>query len=500
MRAVVYGAWVLLTLLAMSGSGLAQTCTLNGTLKISPLDAYYCDTNPNGFSYNCSGWHETNLDSTDRPLQHLRLEVRSTANALLGSGFTNTSGAYSITFPRDGALCGDDFVNLVLVFARVHESDSTKYRFRLAHPDTNATLSATVLVDLGGASTTQDLTYGRYTTHNNRVANVYFTANSAITEMVTWSSNLSAELASNSFSAGGILRIRYGDGFEPEDGTATSGLALRTDWRIDLGYETYNLGNLIRHELGHMVHYAVHDREQTGACESTAYRNSPGRSALSCEWGFNAMREGLATFFGTRSIVSHNTHVWGCTVANNSDQDLCSACARQTPVEDVLETCGTSGTGFRGYGDDYVNTTSHCARLSTAGCGCPDTDSDGVCDGGWYFSNGWRNTQQVARFFWDMIDDNNEFSQDDTNLTMGEMIEVFEDMTCAANSGFGDDGDCNEPNRADDGDCVPDAGTGTGTIPMEGTRDSYNPYDLASLIPGDQATERTLNCVQNADD
>lgn len=53
--------------------------------------------------------------------------------------------------------------------------------------------------------------------------------------------------------------------------------------------------------------------------------------------------------------------------------------------------------------------------------------------------------------------------------------------------------------RASASSCVP----GNGQLPPTpafGTRDAYNIWDISELVPGDQNSERLINCVQNASD
>jgi hypothetical protein len=105
----------------------------------------------------------------------------------------------------------------------------------------------------------------------------------------------------------------------------------------------------------------------------------------------------------------------------------------------------------------------------------------------------------VARFLWDLIDAHNEVGQDDTNESMSSLALIFQNRTCAASSGYGVDGTCNEPNRSSSSNCVPS----NGDIPLSpafGNRDSYNAWDIGDSMPGNQTSERTINCVQGATD
>ena len=76
---------------------------------------------------------------------------------------------------------------------------------------------------------------------------------------------------------------------------------------------------------------------------------------------------------------------------------------------------------------------------------------------------------------------------------------LLESMPCTGTD-WDVDGSCNEPNRQFALWCQPLTGDGIPVTPMEGTRDSYNAWDMAEMIAGDQADERSLNCVDDAGD
>ena len=49
-----------LLVLLFARDAFATTCTINGTVKIEPIDQYYCDPDVSGM--DCSGWREVDLD------------------------------------------------------------------------------------------------------------------------------------------------------------------------------------------------------------------------------------------------------------------------------------------------------------------------------------------------------------------------------------------------------------------------------------------------------
>lgn len=79
-------------------------------------------------------------------------------------------------------------------------------------------------------------------------------------------------------------------------------------------------------------------------------------------------------------------------------------------------------------------------------------------------------------------------------------------VACTGSAGeYGDDGTCNEPTRPVGGSRTPsgDEWNVDPVTPMTSTKDSYNIYDIAEMIPDSptsQKDERWLNCVQEAAD
>jgi hypothetical protein len=502
MNAILRIAVALVGIIVPHVSG-AATCTLTGGANIEPLDSYYCDTAPTGGSQSCTYWNEVNLDSSTKPMQYMRVYVRRTSdNSSLGSTFTNSAGQYALSFTLPA--CNEN-VNVTFAYKRVHESDTgaatPRWRFRIVPSgDGQPAWGTTWTVPLTGSTTTYNRTWQRTTGIpgiSTRLANFYFTANSAISEMVTWTANLSAQFANTSEADGEALRIIVHEGYDPDVEYASQG-----GWYIWQRYDNYNRGFTTRHELGHIAHYGLHARNRTGSCSSYRYYNDtiqPGHTWLSCEWGQASTSEAIANFLAVRSITAHDTNSWFCNCRNNANQDTCSEAAIAPDGDDRVYGC--QGGSFAGIGDAFATTTNHCTRvLFSQDCNCVDANGDGNCDS--YGEFGWRNEIQVSRFLWDIIDANNENGNDDTDESMVSLADLFEAVTCEKSSpaDFGLDGTCNEPNRWNSADCDPLDDTGFGVTPMQGTRDSYNAYDIGDLVPGNQTTERQVNCVDDAGD
>jgi len=321
----------------------------------------------------------------------------------------------------------------------------------------------------------------------------------------------------------------------------------------------------MRHELGHLVHHATHDRKMWRSCSAYNLNGGEGHTVRSCEHGYSAMIEGMATFFAVRSMVFHTNHTksafyCSCPIrnsANVADQDQCSSLALNMlpnvdPDRQVECTTAITGAGVVGIGDNFATTKDHCIQLNSlsapngSGCACPDTNGDGFCDNTPFpqlcfdkdidgrcdqkptaltpcvdadsngFCDGWeqlgfRNEINFSRFMWDVIDDDNENGQDNTNESASSIVGILEDMPCYLPGGFDVNGDCNEPNRADPDDVDPDLQCNASLdfnypapkpppATMKGSRDSYNAYDIGLIVPGSQSTERAINCVEWARD
>ena len=131
---------------------------------------------------------------------------------------------------------------------------------------------------------------------------------------------------------------------------------------------------------------------------------------------------------------------------------------------------------------------------------CVDGNNDNKCDN--FKDLGWRNEVQVGRYLWDVIDSANESSQDDTDMSMASFAGLFEAMSCLETQ-LGVEHTCNEAND-DDPSCDPvDDSDLVAPYDFEPTRDSYNVGDIGWHVTqseGSQATEKTINCVDDAFD
>lgn len=493
--------------LCVSQSASAATCTVTGKLDIESVDNYYCDNN----TADCTGWLAVDYDSTKKPLRYIRVRVVNPVYGnTIATGFTDGSGYYTVSWSASTA-CTSQYVRLEMDFIRVHESDRTvplpRYRFRVVEYNSQATWYVVLsYITPSGATTTFNFTFLRASVPNSpghKIANVYYTADAAVTEMSSWSSNLSSQLASTDSGVGGILRIAY----DPIVGLAAPNADL-AGWRVNLDGAQYRGGATTRHEIGHIAHYGMHHRSLASTCHSYRFNQdtSDTHNLRSCEYGASGMREALADFFALRSATATNQTAWLCLCENSTNQDLCSETTGATLPADAIAVCsGTTEVGWVGIGDPYTSGRTSCTRLmkdtagsSGAGCTCPDTEPNRWCDGTSYQTHGWRNQVQVTRFLYDMIDSGNDGGDDDTDLSMSGFVAVLEGMGCTGTD-YGVDGACNEPNRSSAGACNPANGAVPG-LPMTGTRDAYNVWDFAAAIAGDQGSERTVNCVEGASD
>lgn len=531
MRRLTVGLMFVTAYLTSLPVARAVSCTVQGTIRIESMDTYYCD--PDIAGINCTGWKETDLDDKHEanapPMRYAYILVTDTSNNTLAQTYTNGSGFYSTPSFSLPACSGNIRLHAFLV--RVDPANFPLYGyFRISANSAQELTQGRYWTEaLTGSTTTIDKTVqsGSNPTEFQRAATVYHTAESAISEIRTWSTNLANRFyGSFAIDGTGMPRICYDD--SPDCLPAGGGLAQQANWRILLAYSAYNFGSITRHEIGHLVHFAVHNRNMTLSCDSTGMLSSPPVPEVGCEYGYNAVVEGLPSYFAVMSIVTSVTSNTGngaflckCAGATNSDQDRCSdaAAAVGSDSDAITQCAGGTDSSFQGYGDDFV-TTGRCARLrpgrTAYGCECLDGSDPGTncddypavpemcpddlspfneCDD--YAALGWRNTIQVGRYLWDVMDTKNESSQDDVDLTREEIIAAFESMPCTA----GQEHSCNEPNTSP---CVPNPAGAPLPPPSDQTRDSYNVADIAWRLwtswGGNHDSEKALNCVDGADD
>ena len=234
----------------------------------------------------------------------------------------------------------------------------------------------------------------------------------------------------------------------------------------------------------------------------TAFRYPARRSQGCCLLSRELSRHGLP-----RTPWFCSTNAEAANLGGGTGQNSCSECRTNAQADaDRMIDCGGTSNAFRGIGDDFATSASHCIRLKQGeGCdwtssGCDDfSPADGWCDGNFYQTHGWRNHIQILRFYWDILDTSTDGGLDDTNLQMfgvNGFATAIEAMPCSA-AGAGTDGNCNEFSSSP---CNPLDANGLPVSPMTGSRDAYNPFDFAQFIPLNQDQERALNCVAGAGD
>lgn len=487
-----------LALAISAPAAAAVSCTVTGTLKLEPLDAYYCDTN---HSQDCSAWKEVDLDvargSSAKPLRYMQVEI-SQNQVFLARTFTSSTGWYSKAVTLPGSTCAGQNLEITYKPRRVHESDinasTPRFRFQIvAYDPTKSEDQMTSIwyhqqaVTATGSTTTVNVTWGTNSNdHFVRVVNLYYQANSALTEMVSWHSRLSSHFASTNLGAGGVARILFGPGASGRGGQV--GLP---GWLVKMGYDVYNNGIFVRHELGHLARHAIHDKacDWTG-CMTTNYRYVSGYHADSCEYGSNATDEALAAFFAVRSIVGNTTNAWECNLGDATNQDLCNE--RTTWTLDADKTLGRDA--FVAIGDRWVTSSAHCKRVRRdQGCDNCAIDAQGFCTNSGLY--GWRNRVQVTRFLWDLVDSSNDGGHDGIYYSMNGLLAKLAGMPTS----FGTDGSCRESERASVSDCHPAIDGEVPTI-STGSRDAYNARDIRDLFTEDTAWVASINCASFASD
>jgi hypothetical protein len=511
----------------------AVNCIVQGTIRIESMDTYYCDPDVGA---DCSGWKEDDLDNRLNFAQRMRYShtlITDTNDAVLAQTYTNNVGFYSATISLPACT------GLVRVHSFLVRVDPVNFPlagyFRISENSAQElTLGSYKEAALTGSTTTIDrrINASSDPTPVQRAATVYHTANSAIEVIRGWSTNLANRLwGTFAIDGSGMPRICYDDSPVCVSSGAVADAGL---WKIKLSYGSYSYGSIVRHEIGHLAHAALHHRNGTSACYSTDMLLSPNHPVLGCEYGMTAFNEAFADFVAVSSIVTtvdstngNGAFLCKCASADNSNQDRCSdtAVAATTTADPdrIVPATGCGEGTFIGFGDAFA-TTNHCARVrpgrTAYGCECLDSIApfDGKCDDyptvpemcrntspvdlvcdDWV-DLGWRNTAQIGRFLWDELDANNESSWDDDDLSMGDIAAALEAMDCTV----GIDHSCNEPNTSP---CNP-ATAGPlvqPPTPNDATRDSRNVADIAWHLEnpngsGTTILERVLNCVDEVVD
>lgn len=460
------GLWVVGVQMLLSTGASAATCTVKATYTVEPQDHYFCDTD----IATCTNWKEVDLDRRRpgdlgaEPIRYLKVRLYLTASSAdpLVTGVTDSNGKVTLSWSQ--STCPASVVARH-TWQRANGASTTSQRFRITDlSGTPLRQDNTVNLTAGSADWTKTwpASGGTAKSLNTRLANIYRTLDHAMDEVTSWTTNLN-----NQFKAtdGTEIKVMY-----EEANTSSVGLP---DWTLKIGYAQYNSGGTLRHELGHMISYALHNRQKNLNCWDYTYdgQTVDNHFTRSCEYGFPANFEGIASFWATRSITSHDTNAWMCFCGSDAttfSQNVCSTLiSTMSSDTDRVVDCdgGDDGEGyFFGVGDTWVTGTSQCVNPT------PNTGSDcGV-------SGGWRNEINVTRLLWDLIDTNDE-GADDTDLTATTLANAFEGMA----SGTGD----HQFNENDQSGCTT-------------SRDQYNILDITGVVAGSQTDEAATNCVGNA--
>lgn len=487
--AISFAAALVLGVLTMpSVSHAAVNCTLNGNMTIEPQDRYYCDNN----HQTCSGWLQQDLDlktgASAPPLRFLRLTFWNSAGTRLATTYTNASGAFSAVVSLPGASCTGQNVRVQREFVRIHEADllsaNPRARFRIAeHTAARNTQADYQTVPLTGATTNAGYRQRQSdtTSEGSHFANVFYTLDSAIQEISNWSTTLSTRLT---YSSAGAAQAYIVDSTYTEGSECWAGRGQ--DGRVYISYGSYAAGGEIRHELGHWVQAALHNFQQYNECLNYRYdgdnANPPSHGFSSCEYGYAAHKEAIATFIAVRSVTSNDTNAWFCQFGSGFNHDQCSLDVKNRAGDPNNDGINPE-TLWSIIGDRYATTASRCA-ISDSFCKCGGAGEPVCTDQTFRNNNGFRNEVQPARLYWDALDTNNEGS-DDVDLSMGGIISAFLAMPSGtANNQF------NEPGTSAAA-CLPE---------QANVKDYANAIDayirtITPVSPPTLAAERTLNCV-----
>lgn len=529
---------ILLAVLLAPTAVLAQRqCTVTGNVTIDSSDSFYCDTT---WGNNCAGWREVNLDTVSQPMRFLAVEIwDGNGTTRLGKTHTLSNGSFSRTVLMPGnAPCAGRAFRLAVDMRRVHEDDlnvaTPRYRFKVTPSILNDEVRSYKYGSnrtLTGDTTVANWHFARVPlgspkTESSAVANLYYMTNSMLTQAVTWEPFIGLKFQSTNEAAGGIYRIRYSLSGGQVWCPGAGGCANLENWRVHVNDIAGN-GMLMRHEIGHSVHQAIHGKKTNfNVCADPEYGGSNGRDHQGCEWGSYITLEMFVNVLAYRSIVDEDVaeNVWRCgaTTAQRLpdpnkvppqaqlSQDFCNACRVNALADnDRIRNCPNTTHLFAGIGDDFASSNQHCTLLQTnLGCNCTDANGDTVCDDfqgtmSAATSLGWRNPVNFERFLWDVLDANSEGALDTNDLDIFDLVTAMYGMGYANNPiPWGNDGTCWEHQPAN-GNCLPQSESASvppGPISAAGTRDGYNARDFEDAIPGSQISEMQLNCVQGAPD
>jgi hypothetical protein len=529
---------ILLAVLLAPTAVLAQRqCTVTGNVTIDSSDSYYCDTT---WGNNCAGWREVNLDTVSQPMRFLAVEIWDLGQTTrYGKTHTLSNGSFSRTVLMPGnAPCAGRQIVLRVDMRRVHEDDlnvaTPRYRFKVTRSRVNDQTESHKYAHgrtLTGDTTVANWHFSRVAlgseeTEYSAVANLYYMTNSMLTQAVTWEPFIGFKFESTNEAAGGIYRIRFSVVTDQDPCNGANGCAPLVGWGVHVNNIAGN-GMLMRHEVGHSVHQAIHGKQtQFTNCTSPNYGGSTGRDHQGCEWGSYITLEMFVNVLAYRSIVDEDVaeNVWRCGATTSGrlpdpskvppqpqlSQDFCNACrANALADDDRIINCPNTTHLFAGIGDDFASSLLHCTRLQTTlGCNCPDTDANSICDDyqgtiSAATSLGWRNPVNFERFLWDVLDANDEGALDANDLDIFDVVTAMYGMGYANSPiPWGADGTCWEHQPAN-GNCLPQSPSASvqpGSFAAAGTRDGYNARDFEDAIPGSQLNEMVLNCVQGAPD
>jgi len=526
---------VLAVLLAPTAVLAQRQCTVTGNVTIDSSDSYYCDTT---WGNNCAGWREVNLDTVSQPMRFLAVEIwDGNGTTRLGKTHTLSNGSFSRTvlMPGNDPCAGRAF-RLAVDMRRVHENDlnvaTPRYRFKVTRSILNNEIDSYKYGSnrtLTGDTTVANWHFARVPlgspeTESSAVANLYYMTNSMLTQAVTWEPFIGFKFESTNEAAGGIYRIRYSAAPPQEhtDQCSAGGCAFLAGWFIHVNNVAGN-GMLMRHEVGHSVHQAIHGKQSDFvSCTSSSYGGSGTRDHQGCEWGSYITLEMFVNVLAYRSIVDEDVaeNVWRCGATTSGrlqtmtqpqlSQDFCNACrANALADNDRILNCPNTTHLFAGIGDDFASSLLHCTRLQTTlGCNCTDADANSICDDyqgtiSAATSLGWRNPVNFERFLWDVLDANDEGALDANDLDIFDLVTAMYGMGYSNKPiPWGDDGTCWEHQPAN-GSCLPQSPSASvqpGSFAAKGTRDGYNARDFEDAIPGSQLDEMLLNCVHGAPD
>jgi len=297
-------AWLLLHGTAMA----ASSGTVTGTIQFYQNNGNYCDVDTvscTGTKYPESQYH------TNQPIKNVKVYARRNSdNAIIGSGNTNSSGAFSFTW-NDPSASGD------VVGQVIWRGEHRDGRFRLNTTSNGFWVfsSANATFTNGGTTAKGTMVWGNSSTPS-ALANVYDGASKM------WENSLSQSSRMNSYFTDITITTWA-------SATNASGKSVNIDNSV-----AYNNHQAVMHEMGHSASYLSSRDQSFRPCTDYCYPST----GSSCGWGRHTEEWGAPRF--EEAVATHLATV-GLYLPTATAPFYCPSSGPCTSAIDNLETTVT---------------------------------------------------------------------------------------------------------------------------------------------------------------